>query len=408
MAAAVAFVAGCYHPVSETACSISCDVTQQGADCPTGLACIAGICRGLIDTCAGSGAADAPASDVAKETDGPPADGCQTFGTGVFTYMACPPPAITDIAMLPSSFNTQTSCAGGYYHIVTDRTGTVCVVNASTIIVPNGGMRVIGGYPLVLAANTIQMRGNIDVGSSNISAGAGAGYGCGLTAPAGTGGNGGAGGTASGQGGTGGAGSLAGSGPVAPTPDPSYTALRGGCPGSNGDNGPLGGASGGIVYLIATGAIDVQVSSTIYAGGARGAGGGPGGGVGGGAGGAGGAIVLDGGSLVHTSTTLTLCALGGGGGGGGPVSTITGFGSFGQDGCTSDISGAAGGGQAASGGGNGGDGNFATRDGSPGNGVTVNGAGGGGGGGAAGFIVGFGGTNATVLGTNTMSKPAPQ
>lgn len=182
----------------------------------------------------------------------------------------------------------------------------VCVVYADSISVEVGGvLRGIGSRALVLASNSgILVAGTIDVSSERIGltgaaandttcvvvvgedAAAGAGGGAGASFQ-GNGGDGGDGGN-----GQGGPSQQGGAEPLIP---------RGGCLGGNGGRGAgldggVGGSSGGSVWLLASGTIDV--SGQVRA---NGAGGTPSSDkAGGGAGGSGGFIVLAGAELVGT------------------------------------------------------------------------------------------------------------
>jgi hypothetical protein len=171
-----------------------------------------------------------------------------------------------------------------------------CVIAAADISV-TGTLAVNGTKPLVLlATGTITITGTLDVASHRTpveTLGAAHDFsGCAPgTLPTATKGGGGAGGSFGGTGGIGGDGPMAGTNGV-PGALQAATALRGGCPGQDGDgNGGPPGHGGGAVYLIAD--TSISVGGAINASGeAGGAGLAPSPGGGGGAG-AGGLIGLD-------------------------------------------------------------------------------------------------------------------
>lgn len=267
------------------------------------------------------------------------------------------------------------------------------LVHHSTFVVEPGATLTISGmHPLVIAADTIDVKGTIIVenGSGHPSCdaqrganscdkaagGGGAGYGA--------------------RGGDGGGPPLMAGGTAAnivPVP------LRGGCPGAQGGDGTtgpndslprpggLGGAAGGGLQL--SGRLKVDVSGQIFAHGKAGepgksdqAGGGAcgitGRAAGGGGGGGGGMIFVESCETI-IQPTARLCASGGGGGGGsGGGNTNTGM--RGSDGNCDGVALGGAGEIANSQGGNGG------YDGQPATNGSIASRGGGGGGGAVGRI----------------------
>lgn len=294
---------------------------------------------------------------------------------------------------LDSKINTDTSklCV-----TTTSSSAGYCVVAGTTILVTSEGptLRATGSKPLVLiASDSITVQASIDVSSHHTSnpagnpeVGAGADFpDCPTPVALPTNGGGGAGGSFTGYGGLGGASARGGSrGGVAHTPLATVTALRGGCPGQNGDGsaGDLGKGEhgGGAVLLIAGNAINLMAG--INASGEGGSGGFQNT-SGGGGGGSGGMIVLD--APVVTSSGLLLANGGGGGEGSGETT-------FGSDGIDPTAVSPAAGGTGLSTGGDGGNGSAGIAGGSAGNGqngtivvqmgVQLLGGGGGGGGGA--------------------------
>jgi hypothetical protein len=404
--AVAVLVAGCYHPASETACSITCG---PDGSCPNGLSCIGGLCRGSSDTCGSSdGGVDA-------RPDAPvPSDACPTYGLGIFQTVLCP--GMTTLNM-PPQFNTDTDCNAPNTTQVLVGGMPVCVVYAHTLNA--GSLRATGTAPLVLAADFLQINGSLDVSGhfpANGPSGAGSGFACGGGAP-GTQGGGGAGGSASGVGGDGGASDNGQH--MLGLPARVLTQLVGGCPGAPGynfdpgSNHGGGGPGGGVVYLIGRTELSLAASTAITAAGAGGQGGVSGSFGGGGGGGAGGLIGLDSSGLV-VGAQVQLCANGGGGGGGGsgPGDATPQVGSDAGDGC---LTLPAGGGQNGGSGGNGGDGNGSggttiQRAGRPGVNESVNtdSAGGGGGGGAAGYIYVVGNILPATLDTQATVRPPAQ
>lgn len=313
--------------------------------------------------------------------DGPP-DAQICFGTGLLHIcLASAPTMPLSIAAL-TAINTDTSsmCAqvmsGGNY----------CVLAATTITI-DAKLRATGKRPLVLiASDSITTGAVIDVGShrgppEDVGAGADPMTCAPGTAPttANNTSGGGAGGSFTGLGGNGGAGGGAGGG-TAGTPGAAaatITALRGGCPGQDGQGAANGakGHGGGAVFLIAGKKIDVQGGIN-----AAGEGGGPGvsGAAGAGGGGAGGMIGLD---APMITVSALLLANGGGGGEGSGQATL---GAAGSD--PSAITAAPGGSGNTGNGGDGGNGSAGAAAGTGATGNPGTTGGGGGGGGGAGLI----------------------
>jgi hypothetical protein len=324
--------------------------------------------------------------------DGPMADARLCFGDAPFTV--CLAAAPTAPLTLTTAINTDTSnlC------VATTSGGMgFCVVAGTTITVQSEGptVRATGSKPLVLvASNSITVMSPLDVSShhttnpaANPETGAGADFtGCPAPATNPANGGGGAGGSFNGVGGSGAAAARANSAGGAPgVAIATVTALRGGCPGQDGEGAPAdlgkGGHGGGAVLLIAGNSINVMAE--INASGEGGRTGNRNTSGGGGAG-AGGMIVLD----AHTVTNSALLLANGGGGGEG--SGENGAGADGSDPTTAT---AATGGSAIANGGDGGAGSagIATSTGGPGLPGTVvtnlNGGGGAGGGGAGIILV---------------------
>ncbi len=326
----------------------------------------------------------------AHPSDGSTADARLCFGDAPFTVCLAAAPSAP--MTLTSSINTDTSSL-----CVATTSGGMgfCVVAGTTITVTSEGptFRATGSKPLVLvASDSITVKSPLDASShhtsnptSNPEIGAGADSSdCPVLTTKPANGGGGAGGSFNGPGGggspaarTGSLGGAPGAG-IAP-----ITALRGGCPGQDGEGGTSdfgkGGHSGGAVLLIAGNTINVMAEINASGEGGQG-------GVqntaGGGGGGAGGMIVLD----AHTVTNSSVVLANGGGGGEGSSE-----GAAGGDGIDSSTTTPAPGGSMLPNGGDGGAGSagIATA-GSPGlAGTIVNmlHGGGGAGGGGAGIIL---------------------
>jgi hypothetical protein len=326
--------------------------------------------------------------------DGSTVDARLCFGDAPFAVCLAAPPQ--GPLMLTTSINTDTSnlC------VATTSGGTgACVVAGTTITVNSEGptFRATGSKPLVLvASSSITVMNLLDVSSHHTAnpittpeAGAGADFnGCPAPTAMPSLGGGGAGGSFNGAGGSGVASARASSSGGAPgAAIATVTALRGGCPGQDGEGAPndLGkaGHGGGGVLLVAGNSINLMAGINAAGEGGRG---GLQNTAGGGGGGAGGMIVLN----AHTVTnSAILLANGGGGGEGSGENTIGGDGS---DPATIAITTPAPGGALLANGGDGGVGSAvaAGGPGSPGAvGTNVGGklGGGGAGGGGAGIIL---------------------
>jgi hypothetical protein len=269
-----------------------------------------------------------------------------------------------------------------------------CVVAATTITV-NGTLKAKGSKPLVLlASDTITVTQLIDVASRRTEPefiGAGSDPAAPACTVGTTPGNraGGPGGSFTGSGGKGGdaAGGGGGNGGNAGAAA-AVNALRGGCPGSNGDGTGkgLGGHGGGAVYLIAGTKIEIS-GPGINAGGEGGGAGVPVGGnsSGAGGGGSGGMIGFDAPTITCTSPLIAN------GGAGGEGSGTVNNGAPGGDGTTQTA--ATGGNNGSMIGGDGGNGSAGAANGGGANGKNGSSqagadGGGGGGGGGAGIVKG--------------------
>ncbi len=365
---ALVLLVGCYHRVSEDACTLTC---SGAGSCPDGEVCSAGMCAPEGDSCA---PVDASLPGDTSQIDGLPPMVCGTFGG-----ICVPVGPYQDVVLDGETIDTGTNCDA----IVQPGTGQVCVVIGHSIILHGAqSAHVQGPHPLGLfSLTTIVIDGTLEAGSYRHPAevtGPGADAGC--SAPgAPTPSAGGAGGSLEGRGGHGGAANGVDVG-GSPASAVLLAGLRAGCPGGDGADqannggGAAHGHGGGAIALIAQ--MTIQVAGVIDASGESGAGGAVGL-IGGGGGGSGGVIVIDAPLLQLPGTLL---AEGGGGGGGGS----TGF--SGSDGADGGPGIPAGGGQGGGGkGGTGGDGSGpdTTTDGGMALGGVDSGAGGGGG---AGFI----------------------
>ncbi|MBA2541044.1 MAG: hypothetical protein H0V17_15500 [Deltaproteobacteria bacterium] len=212
-------------------------------------------------------------------------------------------------------------CSQGVKEVLDNR--LTCVI-AARVVVVNSIVRATGMLPLVIATTdslAIQATFGIDASSRfmnettrDLGAGASTAV-CGAAGQGMGGRDGSAGGSFVGRGGDGGTSEMSGgtaSSAIA-------AAFRGGCSGGNSPGTQLGGAGGGVVYLISR--TSIGIDGFIAAAGA----GGRGGSFGGAGGGSGGYIGIDS-PVVSFGAAGLVFATGGGGGGGGCM------GSFGQPG----------------------------------------------------------------------------
>jgi len=314
------------------------------------------------------------------------------FCYGVGLAMACFAAAPTGTVALTSAIDTDASpmCS-------TTVMGNPpwCVIAGAEINV-SGTVVATGGKPLVLVAvDKIDVSGTLSAASTRTGGeviGASADFAtCDHgTAPKNNDSGGGAGGSFGGAGGNGGDGPTANTHGVAGgTQVPA--ALRGGCPGQDGDGtGGKAGHGGGALALIADGSITVE--GAINASGEAGAGGASGNPNGGGGGGAGGLITLDSPTVTASGQVFTN---GGGGAEGGSKNPND----QGADGNDPTVLGAAASDNHANAG-NGGAGGFGTTP--AGNGAALAGNAGGGGGGGVGVIKVY---RATAISGGQVSPP---
>jgi len=329
---------------------------------------------------------DAPAVD-ARIADAPDATSC--YGTGPYTLCLAAPP--TGLVQLGGTLDTASDgrCLASE--------SAACVIVGSDIVVTPSALRAVGTRPLVLlAANALDISGELDVGSrvlfngttpTGVEIGAGAAPAAMCPTPstannAGGGAGGAAGGSFGSKGGTGGRGGADASQAEAGASISLPAELRGGCAGARGgdataNTGGPGGPGGGYVLLIGD---SIAINAPITAGGAGGLGG-LDAHAGGGGGGTGGVIGIDAAAVMCAGEGRVLANGGGGGEGGGLISSGGGAGAA----ATSVASPAAGGDGNNMYGGNGGGGSYNGSAGSPGQAGQQQGGGGGGGGGA-GFI----------------------
>ncbi|HEY1548237.1 MAG TPA: hypothetical protein VGG28_10470 [Kofleriaceae bacterium] len=381
---AVAFVAAC-SPFGNGA--FACTEDSQ---CGAGGTCSSGYCAFADSSCASGeryGSLSGPSSgncvgattsqDAPMTTDGNgpdafmfedarvPMDGTYCYGTGLAVACFAAPPA-TPVTLTAAIDTGGAMCATN----VIDNPPW-CVIAGSEVTV-TGTVVATGAKPLVLVAvDKVDVQGALSVASTRGAAeviGASADYAqCdpGTLPTAGKGG-GGAGGSFGGNGGDGGTGTNnAGAGTHGAMQ--TAMAMRGGCPGQDGDgNGGAPGHGGGAIALVA--GATVSVEGSVNASGEGGAGGQHPSGGGGGAG-AGGLIVLDAPTVTATGSIFTN------GGGGGEASGVTG--NDGDNGNDPTVAGAAAT-TGGSSGGQGGAGGVGTTAAAPG-GSVANHAGGGGG-----------------------------
>ena len=343
-----------------------------------------GLAGGQSEQCTSGPGQPGPVHDAAIDArpDAPP-DALFCYGTGVVKICLATPPTASFTTVVPTTINTTNAsqCAS----VVSGGEG-YCVIAATTITV-GGVLTATGSKPLVLlASQSIMTTATIDVAShrgasETIGAGADSPQCDAGTPPSSNGGGGGAGGSFTGSGGPGGATFIGGStGGAAGAAVAEVTALRGGCPGQDGEgvNKGVRGHGGGAVFLIA--GTSITIGGAILAAGEGGAGG-----VasisGGGGGGSGGMIGFD---APTINVSRLLLASGGGGGEGSNQNTLSG--DPGADPTTRNP--AAGGSRLGFAGGDGGIGSTPTAAGAGGGGTAGTasngsfGAGGGGGGGA--------------------------
>lgn len=375
------------------------------------LALVLGGCS-FSATSTGSG--NSP-SDAASDSDPPIIDGGSLDGkvppicAGAYVNVCVDPPQ-GPVTLTTQKIDTTNSMLCTAYTSMPD-TPDACVIAGQSIAIPTGNtVSVVGNRRLILlatgATGSITITGVLDTaGHGKTSGPAGSVGPCGTGAQkptTGTQGGGGWGGSFGLAGNNGGNG-VSGIGGVA-APAITATALRGGCPGSDGADNVFGGGKGdrggggGAVLLIATQVI--QIDGTVNASG--GGGGGASSGGGGGGGGSGGMIVLD----APTVNTPGKCFANAGGGGEGANFRT---GRSGGESKAPDQVGIGGAGAASTGGdgGNGGFGATGSLPGSPGTHADSQhggDGGGGGGGGGVGIIMVYAEDQS---GTDDLKKVAP-
>jgi hypothetical protein len=405
-------VSACYAPLTPS--GAPCDLSAN--NCPIGQKCQM-TSNGAF--CSGRD----PSIDASVKSDARPPDsapGC--LGSGLVTNICQMPPPTAEITISANrTINTAMVGAGNCDQIVAQQLGgpSMCMIAGKTISIAAGAKLIAQGpNPLLLVAHdTFDVTGAIDV-ASHVNAptpGAGSettctsGNGGNGSGNDGGGGGGGAGGTFGTLGANGGTGDdTGGTGGTSGTAIAAMAAgsLRGGCKGGNGGGGGsggsgVGGAGGGGIYLIAR--TSITIGGSINASGAPGAGGfnGSTASGGGGGGGSGGLIALD---APMITVTGSLFANGGGGGGGGGEAFDK-VGSAGGEPTTATTQ-ANGGNGGDGGGGNGGRGYALNQNATNGNNGNNRYCGGAGGGGGAGVIKIYG--TSTAMLTGTISPPATQ
>jgi hypothetical protein len=337
--------------------------------------------------------------DAPPDVPGPDAQLC--WGAGLAPVCLASP--AMGVRTLDTALDTDT--LGTCSDLVPQPSGPELCVIAATQINVSATVTATGSRPLMLlATDTIQIGGTLDVSSRRASlkpgaganfASCGAGTGPSTSSVASGGGAGGTFGTMGTRGGDGLNGTVTVPNGTAPTVL-GLTFVRGGCKGQDGGDvgasqGGTGGASGGAVYLFA--ATMITVNGNIYASGAGGSTAAIH--TGGGGGGAGGLIGLE---APTIDVTGIVAANGGNGSAGGGTTTA---GGAGTDGATMLYNTQPAAQTNGSSGGTGGRGLTATTAGVPaGNGV-ASGAGGGGGGGGGGIVW----VKGTL--TGTMIAPPP-
>jgi hypothetical protein len=403
---AMAFVAAC-SPFGGGAFACT-----EDSECGAGGMCSSGYCAFADSSCSSGeryGSLSGPSSnqcvgatttsDAPSISDGGPdafayedahvpMDGTYCYGTGLAVACFLAPPA-TPVTLTAAIDTGGAMCA-------TNVLGNPpwCVIAGSEVTV-TGTVVATGAKPLVLVAvDKLDVQGTLSAASTRAGTeviGASADFaqcdpGTPPTAGKGGGGAGGSFGSNGGDGGTGTNNAGAGTHGASQTP----AAMRGGCPGQDGDgNGGAPGHGGGAIALVAGATITVE--GNVNASGEAGAGGQHPSGGGGGAG-AGGLIVLDAPTVTATGSIFTN------GGGGGEASGVTG--NDGDNGNDPTVTGAA----ATNGnssGGQGGAGGVGTTAASPGQSVANHA--GGGGGGSVGVIKLYQATS--IGGGGTVSPP---
>jgi hypothetical protein len=393
--AAAVMVTGCGQTLKEFACGPEKSCGQGGLCEPSGFcsfedpSCPSGRRYGDLGGPSGDCTPGGVQQQMDAAIDGPPdarpdapPDALFCYGTAPISICFATPPAGPKTYSGQIDTMTSTMCAA----TVSGATD-YCVLAGGAITI-DARLRATGKRALVLlATDSITVGGAVDVGShrgANPETGAGADpSSCVTSAGLGpTGGGGGAGGSFAG---TGGAGAVsANTVTTGGTPGLPVTnfALRGGCPGQDGDgaNKGTGGHGGGAVLLFAVNTIDIQNDITAAGEGGAGATMST---SGGGGGGAGGMIWLDAPTIMNAGNKLVLANSGAGGEGSGFNA-----GNAGDPGEDSTTTAAASGGHGGpTNGGDGGDGSAAMLAGPgvaghAGTNTGFNGGGGGGGGGA--------------------------
>ncbi len=315
--AAVALCAGCYRPGADPACAIAC-IEGAPDNCPSGLDCIAGLCRGANSSCPDDAMPPNDADPVDSSISTTDAGFCVGSNMPLQVCLTGTPMNSTTI-MARTTIDT-TNCTSVLQH----QGRSLCVYAYNTLTVMQTLHFVGTRAPVIVAMNvTIVGGGRISVAHELGSPGAGSNPSeCPSLSPGmnGTeGAGGGAGGSFGSNGGDGGNGQDGNAiGALhAPAANGPYTSLRGGCSGSMGGSEPNrgvggeGGAGGGAIAILASDTITINGAVLAYGDGGGGA---MGAYAGGGGGGAGGMIVLD---APILSGSGWVGANGGGGGGGG-------------------------------------------------------------------------------------------
>ena len=328
---ALAILAGCYRPRAEGACTVHCDRLNAPA-CPFDLDCGAdGLCFDDVECSLASddGGVDANHRD-GTFTDTSLGD-CYTT---VLLGKVCPM-ALRVGYTAAATIDTANDC-GEKLQL---GNGDMACLIASTSMVLENTIRILGPYPLVLYSREPLVLPPTAVLDLKIG-GAGVGVGCQLS-PNGTAvvtsNGGGAGGTLAGAGGDGGAaaGGVAAAAPAAQI----VNTLRGGCSGGRGSVGAgaaggAGGLGGGALQLISPQQVQILGHIDAWGGGGAGASGTVSSSAGGGGGGSGGLVAIDAPMVTFGAQSMVRAHGGGGGGGvqgsatstsGGPGSRIDGM-----------------------------------------------------------------------------------